>query len=90
MFGEKIPRSEIVYIAQLFLCLALIITFVVMLALHNPNRKYWVVMLSSLVGFIMPSIMSQNEVEGKPQCQAPPILRLEKQDFRWTSRGESS
>lgn len=47
VFGEKIPRSEIVYIAQLFLCLALIIAFVVMLALHNSNGKYLVVMLSS-------------------------------------------
>lgn len=37
VFGEKIPRSEIVYFAQLFMCVALIITCVVMLALHDPN-----------------------------------------------------
>ena len=56
-------RSEIIYFAQLFICVALIITFQVMLALHDPNREYWVVVLSSLVGYIMHSPhMSQNKV----------------------------
>ena len=54
-------RSEIIYFAQLFICVELIITFQVMLALHDPNREYWVVVMSSLVGYIMPSPhMSQN------------------------------
>ena len=55
LFGEKVSRSEIVYFAQLFLCVALIVTCVVMLALHDPNREYWMVVLSSVVGYIMPS-----------------------------------
>ena len=38
--GEKVPRAEIVYFAQLFLCLTLIITSVVMLALKEPNRDF--------------------------------------------------
>jgi hypothetical protein len=53
--GEKVPRAEIVYFAQLFLCLTLIITTVVMLALKDPNRDFWMVTLSSLVGYVMPS-----------------------------------
>ena len=53
--GEKCPRAEIVYFAQLFLCLTLIITSVVMLALKDPNRDFWMVTLSSLVGYVMPS-----------------------------------
>ena len=53
--GEKVPRAEIVYFAQLFLCLTLIITSVVMLALKDPNRDFWMVTLSSLVGYVMPS-----------------------------------
>ena len=40
LFGEKVPRLEIVYFAQLFMCVALIITCVVMLALHDTNREY--------------------------------------------------
>ena len=54
-FGEKVPRAEIVYFAQLFLCLTIIITSVVMLALRDPNRDFWMVTLSSLVGYVMPS-----------------------------------
>ena len=55
ILGEKVPRAEIVYFAQLFLCLTLIITSVVMLALKDPNRDFWMVTLSSLVGYVMPS-----------------------------------
>lgn len=55
VFGEKIPRSEIFYFAQLVICVALIISCMVMLALNDPNRKYWMVCLSSLVGYVMPS-----------------------------------
>ena len=53
--GEKIPQAEIVYFAQLFLCFTLIITSVVMLATSDPNRDFWMVTLSSLVGYVMPS-----------------------------------
>ena len=59
--GEKVPRSEIVYFAQLFLCLTIIITSVAMLAIRDPNRDFWMVTLSSLVGYVMPS----------PQMNAP-------------------
>lgn len=55
MFGEKIPRAEIVYFAQLLICLTLIIACIVMLALHDSNREYWMICLSSTVGYIMPS-----------------------------------
>ena len=68
MFVEKVPRSEIVYFAQLIMCVALIITCVVMLALHDPNREYWMVFLSSLVGCIMPSphLPKNKSTEGQP------------------------
>ena len=59
--GEKVQRSEIVYFAQLFLCLTIIITSVAMLAIRDPNRDFWMVTLSSLVGYVMPS----------PQMNAP-------------------
>lgn len=54
MLGEKVPRSEIVYFAQLLMCVALIIICVIMLALRDPNREYWMAVLSSLVVYIMP------------------------------------
>ena len=55
------------YFAQSFLCVALIVTCVVMLALRDPNREYWMVVLSSLVGYIMPSPQLQKEkIKGHP------------------------
>lgn len=53
VIDEKMPRSEIVYFA--LLVLALIISCVFMLALHDPNRENWIVCLTSLVGYILPS-----------------------------------
>lgn len=55
LFGEIISRAEIVFFAQLFVCITLIIASIVMLAVHDSNREYWMVILSSLVGYIMPS-----------------------------------
>jgi hypothetical protein len=53
--GENVPRAKIVYFVQLFLCLTLIIKSVVMLALKNPNCDFWMITLSSLVGYAMSS-----------------------------------
>jgi hypothetical protein len=68
---EKVPRVEIVYFAQLFLWLTLIITSVVMLALKDPNRDFWMVTLSSLTGYVMPSpqMGSQHRPKSIPTIQ---------------------
>ena len=68
--GEKVPRAEIVYFAQLFLCLTIIITSVVMLALGDPNRDFWMVTLSSLVGYVMPS--PQMNLGSIKEVRSPP------------------
>jgi hypothetical protein len=69
--GEKVPQAEIVYFAQIFLCLTLIITSVVMLALKYSNRNFWMVTLSSLVGYVMPSpqMGSQHRPKSNPTIQ---------------------
>jgi hypothetical protein len=67
--GEKVPRAEIVYFAQLFLCLTLTITSVVMLALKDPNRDFWMVTLSSLVGYVMPSPQKGSIKQPRPSTE---------------------
>lgn len=59
MFGEKIPRTEIVYFAQHLISLIFITAFIGMLALHDSNREYWMICLSSTVDYIMPSLSLQ-------------------------------
>lgn len=63
MFDEKIPRAEIVYFAQLLICLILIIACIVMLVLHDSNREYWMI----FVGYIMPSPTLQLKSSNKPE-----------------------
>lgn len=41
--------------AQLLICITLIIASIVMLGIHDNNRDFWMVTLSSLVGYIMPT-----------------------------------
>lgn len=53
--GGKLPRAEIIFFAQLLICVTLIIASIVMLGLHDENRDFWMVTLSSLVGYIMPT-----------------------------------
>ena len=65
------PRAEIVYFAQLFLCLTIIITAVVMLALKDPNRDFWMVTLSSLVGYVMPSPQMGSIKQGRSSPEPP-------------------
>jgi hypothetical protein len=64
--GEKVPRAEIVYFAQLFLCFTLIVTSIVMLALKDSNRDLWMVTLSSVMGYIMPSPQMGTIKQPKP------------------------
>jgi hypothetical protein len=68
---RKSPKSGIVYFAQLFLCLTLIITSVVMLALKDPNRDFWMVTLSSLVGYVMPSPQMGSIKQPRPPADSP-------------------
>ena len=65
VFCEKISRSEIVYFVQFFMCVAIISTCVVMLALHDPNSEYWMVVLNSKVGYTMHSPNSQKKSSRK-------------------------
>lgn len=67
MFAKKILRAENVYFAKHLICLILIIACLVMLVLHDSNREYWMICLSSTVGYIMPSptlqLKSSNKLE---------------------------
>lgn len=51
---ENSPEPKF-FLAQLPICITLIIASIVMLGLHDENRDFWMVTLSSLVGYIMPT-----------------------------------
>ena len=47
-----LPRSEVVFLVQMFVILLLIVLCIVKLTVLKPN---WISILSSLVGYILPN-----------------------------------
>ena len=53
-----LPRSEVVYFVQMFVILLLISLCIVKLTVLKPNceaTSFWIYILSSLVGYILPN-----------------------------------
>ena len=54
--GEAVPREEIVFFAQMILALGVIVSSIVCLSIQpGENKEFWMVMLSSCLGYIVPS-----------------------------------
>lgn len=54
-FGKKIPKTEIVYLSQVFIIYLVIITCILNLSLKNGDSNLWTALLSSCLGYILPS-----------------------------------
>ncbi len=55
-FGQTFPRSEIVFIVQVVLVYIVVIVSIVNLSIeNNKNDKLWITLLSSAIGYILPS-----------------------------------
>ena len=54
-FGEKLPRSEIVYFTQIFLLFLIIVTAITNLSLTSGQEELWITLLCTSVGYILPS-----------------------------------
>lgn len=57
MFGQKVPKSEIVFFVQVILVYIVAITSIINLTLNNnsENGKLWTALLSSSIGYILPN-----------------------------------
>jgi hypothetical protein len=55
--GQSVPKSEIVFGAQVLLIYIIVITAIVNLSLNNETgeSKIWIILLSSCLGYILPS-----------------------------------
>jgi hypothetical protein len=49
------PRSAVVFIAQIITVLIIVITAALKLSLSDEDSSIWLVLLSSAVGFILPT-----------------------------------
>lgn len=55
LFGSKLPRAELVYFSQIFAVYMIIIASLVNLSIGSKPTELYITLLSSCVGFILPS-----------------------------------
>jgi len=54
-FGSEIPRSEIVFFVQVVPVYIIVIVSIVNLMIGGESDKLWITLLSSSIGYILPS-----------------------------------
>jgi len=55
LLGTRVPKTEIVYFCQMFIVYIIIITSVVNLSIQNGSSELWISLLSSCIGYALPS-----------------------------------
>ena len=54
-FGNRVPKNQFTYVSQIIVIYAIIATSIVHLSLQSENRELWLILLSSSLGYILPS-----------------------------------
>lgn len=55
VMGKRLPKSEIVYFCQMLVVYVIIITSIANLSLQNGKSELWITLLSSAIGYALPS-----------------------------------
>ena len=50
-----VPKNQFTYISQIIVIYAIIATSIVHLSIQSQNRELWLILLSSSLGYILPS-----------------------------------
>ena len=53
--GGKFPKQEVIYFTQVVLIYIVVIACIVNLSFWDDNQSLWVSLLSSCIGYILPS-----------------------------------
>ena len=53
--GKDVPSSEIVFFSQIIVVYIVIITCIINLSLQNGPHDLWIALMSSSLGYILPS-----------------------------------
>ena len=54
LFGDKIPKSEVVFFVQVILIYIVVIVSIVNITLGD-RQELWIILLTSCLGYLMPS-----------------------------------
>ena len=55
VMGSKLPKLEIVYFCQMIVVYVIIVTSIVNLSLQKGKNELWITLLSSAIGYALPS-----------------------------------
>ena len=55
LFGERVPRSEIVFFCQVIILYTVIATSIFNLSTGHKDGHLWVALLSSSLGYLLPN-----------------------------------
>lgn len=53
--GERVPKNQVTFLAQIIVVYGIIIVSVVHISLQSANQELWLVLLSSAFGYILPN-----------------------------------
>ena len=68
VFGNKIPKDEFAFFAQVVLIYIVCITCIINLSIGNGNSNLWISLLSDSLGYILPSPKLSNHVAVLPHA----------------------
>jgi hypothetical protein len=55
LFGQRVPRSEIVFFCQVFVIYTVIVFAAYNLTVGNGDSNLWTALLSSCLGYLLPN-----------------------------------
>ena len=53
--GNRVPKNQFTYISQIIVIYSIIATSTVRLSIRSQDRELWLILLSSSLGYILPS-----------------------------------
>jgi hypothetical protein len=54
-FGKKVPRTEIVFVAQVFIVYVVVIVSLINLTREHGTATLWTTLLASCLGYLLPN-----------------------------------
>ena len=59
--GHKVSKAQIVYFCQVIIVYIVVITSIVNISLEVGDQNIWIILLSSTLGYLLPSPSIKNE-----------------------------
>ena len=55
LYGDKVPKHEVVFVCQLIATFVIVIVALVNLSLNNQNKELWATLVGAGFGYLVPS-----------------------------------